>query len=153
MKRIVGLLLAIVCIFSLCSCSLSKEPISSDDFTVYFEGKDFYVEDITSQYDNEVFNAVIIAMSTKNDYQIEFYDLTSDAYAKNLFSNNKSSIDEELQGNTMANSAEIGNVSKYSKNNSSVYGIISRVGNTVVYSEGPTENMEDVKTVLKDLGF
>ena len=53
----------------------------------------------------------------------------------------------------MTNSAEIGNASKYSKNNDSVYCIISRIADTVIYSDGSVDNIEIVKTELKDLGY
>ena len=153
MKRIISLLFVIVCMLSLCACSFSKDPISSEDFISYFEGKGYQVEDITSQFDSEMVDSDVIVMNTENDYQIEFYDLTSDVYAKNLFANNKNDINAEIQGNTLTNSAEIGNASKYSKNNDSVYGIISRIADTVIYSDGSVDNIEIVKTELKDLGY
>ena len=53
----------------------------------------------------------------------------------------------------LTNSSDIGNVSKYSKNNDVVYGIISRIGDIVIYSDGSADNIEIVKTELKDLGY
>ena len=53
----------------LCSCGMSKYPISSDDFISYFENTDYYVEDITSQYEgDERVNHVVIAMNINNDF-------------------------------------------------------------------------------------
>ena len=48
---------------------MSKYPISSDDFISYFENTDYYVEDITSQYEgDERVNHVVIAMNINNDF-------------------------------------------------------------------------------------
>ena len=81
----------------LCSCGMSKYPISSDNFISYFENTDYYVEDITSQYEGyERVNHAVIAMNINNDFQIEFFDLTSDSYAEICFNTNKEIIENQI---------------------------------------------------------
>lgn len=42
---------------------------------------------------------------------------------------------------------------RYPRKNNSLYSIVSRVGNTVAYSEGTVNDMEEIGKIFEDLGF
>ena len=47
----------------------------------------------------------------------------------------------------------IGNIDRYPRKNNSLYSIVSRVGNTVAYSKGTVNDMEEIGKIFEDLGF
>lgn len=148
-------LLVLFLIGVLCSCGTPKEPKTVDEFIAFFDNGDlnFHVEDITNQYTEDYVDNVILAVNLEHEYQIEFFDLSEDSVAKNVFNVNKENINNTITENSGEVSYSVNNVERFSKKDSSVYYTVARIGDTVIYSSSPAEYTEELNSIIKDLGY
>lgn len=133
---------------------LTKEKVSItvEEFKDIFKEKGYIVEDVKKQMEqySYVEKAYIAA---KDDHQIEFYVLSNDEYAIGFYNTNKS-IFENSKGNTSAASTiGINNYSKYSLTTNNKYKCVSRVDNTVLYVDVNTDVKNEVKDIIKEIGY
>lgn len=146
-KRLLSIISSTVMILSLCACS-SKEPITTDTFKAYFDGNDKYIVDTVS-LEEEGFESYTFAMSA--DYTIDFYVLDDDGYGAKAYAAMEDEIEDQNPiSHTMVN---MGKTSKYSGNTSDTYYVVSRIGNTLIYSEAPIEFKDEIKGILDFWGY
>lgn len=155
LKRIIKGVLLFTFIILLTGC-FSKKALSSDDFKTKMEEKGFTVQDATYQLSSYSYiNKVYLAISSNSTYQIEFYDLATEDDAINFFNNNKS-LFEKSKSNDSGDSEtnlNLKNYTKYVLISGGRYKVVSRINNTVIYLNVEETNKDEVKQILKDLGY
>ena len=151
----VGMLaLAGIGMCSLLSGCQSKQALTAEDFKSKMEEKGYDLQDCTDQFEGYDFvEQVYVALDDEGSYQIEFYDLSDDAHARDFFSNNVQ-IFKESKSNMSANTnVSLGNYEKYTQTDSDQFSMISRIDDTVIYVVEEKENKEAVEAVVKELGY
>lgn len=139
----------------LCSCSVNKVAKTSEEFTDFFtsENLNYYIENITNQFENDDIQSVIIAANLEKEYQIEFLEFNTVEKAIQVYEETKEKIDELVTNSNGSKGINYENANRYSKKNENIYSIVSRIDNTIVYSKCSIDDMQEIGNIVKDLGY
>ena len=149
-----GIIFAVICILTLFITTgcFSKTAITTSDFKSKMEAKGFITLDVKQQFSQ--YDYVKEATVAKNDnYQIEFYVLTTTERAEYMFNTNKKIFEGSKASGSLETKAKVGNYETYSLTSSGYYMYISRVDNTFIYLKVNESNKDDVTKVIKELGY
>ena len=144
------LILVLALLFSSCSLFKPKTMLTAEEFKTLMEGAGYTVEDVTAQYDEGSADTVLIAYN--EDYQIEFYALSTTDQAEEAFRVNKQTFEDTpgVKSNTELNGS---NFNYFAATTSDSYLVVSRVENTFIYVEEAAEFKDDIKEALNLLGY
>lgn len=133
----------------------NKEPITANSFENIMKEKDYEVYDVKESlfYGVDAVEKALVAVKGNQKYQIEFYKIDSEEYAMYMYNLNKTKFEAFKTGNSMETSVDIGNVSKYTLTTDSKFKVISRVADTAIYLDVDKEYKDEVKALLKELGY
>ncbi len=148
-KMLAVALMTIMCI-GLTACS-NRTPVSVSDFNEIMEEKGFEIVDATGQVAPESITAISIAVN--EDYQIELYEMVSDATATAVFAENKDIFEDYAIGSATTISKNIMNYAYYSVTSSGTYYALSKIGNTMIYVVADAEYKDEISEILKELGY
>lgn len=141
----------LVFVFALTGCS-KKEPISVDTFKSIMTDEGYQIVDATDQYKEDFVENVSIAV--KDDkYQIEFYDLNSESKAKTAYEANIEKFKELKGSSSMETNVTLGNYSTYKLTTDGKYCVVSRIGDTFIYIDVPSDYKTEVNDALEKLGY
>jgi len=149
MKKIF-LLGLIIIMFS--SCALNKTPTNPEDFSRVLSELGYKITNITDEYKGGA-NVVLLAVDPEEKQHIEFYEFTTQAQAKNVFSNNNSNQRQVGSGSSSSASASGNNWAYISKSAGELYGFVSYIDNTLVFARAPVKQRKTVKDALKKIGY
>ena len=130
-----------------------KEPISSREFKDYFKtniGFDIYNIDLI----NYTYSYVIEAHNVDKKYSIYYFDCKNVVAAKYEFGKLVAEVNKFYGDNTVKNSKDIGNTSRYDIGDSETYSVVSRIGTTIIHtSTVPKSCQDEVKSYFDELGY
>ena len=151
-RKILILLLSVFMLFSLTGC-FKKSPLTTDSFITNSTSSNFTTQDVTSDFSNEpsIIKATL-ALNSKG-YQIEFYELSSDSAAKDMFITNKTNFQSLNSSKYTESEANVGNYNTYSLSTESEYMYLSRVDKTFLYLKVDISNKDEVKEFIDKLGY
>lgn len=152
MKRIIKIIIAFNLLLFLTACS-NKEKIDSAKFKDVMTSKGYNVVDVTEKTDSDAATSVLIAMSKDNTYQVEFFELVNEETAINTYNINKSNFLENKSSKYSQTEKDVKNYSKYTLTSSGKYMVVSRIENTLVYANVTDDKKDEIKSVLKELGY
>ena len=92
-------------------------------------------------------------IAQKDDYQIEFYKLSSEENAVNMYDTNKAKFETQKGNNATSTNANMKNYSTYSLNSNGKYKYISRIDDTFVYVDVDENNKEAIRDIIKEIGY
>lgn len=152
-KNIISLIICFIAVLTVTGCK-DKKSITADEFKNTMESNDYTVQEATDQFSEyDYVEKVYIALISDSSYQIEFYQLSDDDYATSFYNNNKSIFEESKSSKNSETSVSMANYSKYTLETNGKYKVISRINNTAIYLNVDAEYKEDVKSILKKLGY
>ena len=151
MKKIILFFISILLLLTITGCGINKKPITAEKFKSKMTQKGYQIYDISGEYAGKGAKAVLIAK--KDGYQIEFYVTENKDYAVGSYNLNEEKLEKTKGNNMVETQKSVGNVSKYTLKGNSRYKVVSRVGNTFIYVNVPGSKTEEVKGVLKELGY
>lgn len=135
--------------------NLNKEPMTVSEFKDIMEDKDFEIIDAIDQvddYDNNIKKAYI-ALEEDYAYQIEFYRLDEEEDAIYFYNTNKEIFENSKSSSSAETSVSMGNNSKYTLTSGDKYKVVSRIENTVIYLDVDEEYKDEIKEILKEIGY
>jgi len=150
MKKTNVLFLILSMVFVLTSCSLTKNPVKSQDFSSKLTNLGFTIIDVSEQYEGNITKSLIATDPTEN-YQIEFYEFTTHEITKGVFANNEDAFDHFGSG-TSASASGV-NWAYRAKSDGKSYGHISYIGTTFVWVIAPDEYRQPIRDAMKELGY
>ncbi len=151
MKKKIILILLII-IFLITGCT-TKESMHYDTFVKTMEARNFKIVDMTSIaiQSNKGVEYCYYATNYDERYTIEYYSFDSEMSAQAFYAQKQVEFTSTgAQASTELNS---GNYSKYAQTFKGKYGVVSRVSNTVVYLNVNSDYSQEVKELLKDIGY
>lgn len=153
-KKVLLVSIMFVSVLVLSGCT-DKKPITAEEFRTRMEGKSFILTDVTDQFSNAGFvNKAYVAQNSNREYQIEFYEVSTEKDSIKLYNNNKnifeSSLGNVVSGKLVLNSK---NVQKYRATSNGYSMFLTRKGNTMIYARVPVEYSKTVSNFIKDLGY
>lgn len=147
---IAGIIVGVVII----NKNLNKEPITVSEFKNIMEDKDFEIMDAKDQFeDYDYIEKVYLALEEDYEYQIEFYKLDEEDDAINFYNTNKRIFEDSKSSASAETSVSMGNNSKYTLATGDKYKVVSRIENTVIYLNVDEEYKDEVKDILKEIGY
>ena len=150
MKKLISILIGAVLIFAVIGCG-NKKAMTVEEFESKMEKNGYEVVDISSKYPSKKIKNVIIAK--KDNYQIEFYVVENVDVAVSSYNLNKEIFEKSKGNKNIETKTSIGNTSKYTLKANSMYKVISRVENTFIFINAPSDKSEEINTVLKELNY
>ena len=153
---IVGIILAVlvgIVLISFNALNKEKTPISASAFNTTMESKGYVVANTTSQftqYPNYVSESYA---AQKAGYQIEFYELTSEENAINMYNVNKEIFESQKTNISASTTASMNNYARYSLTTDVKYKYLSRIDNTLVYIDVDESYKDIVKDIMKEIGY
>lgn len=130
-----------------------KTPISADTFNTIMEGKGYVMTDTTIQFAQYGSLMTKSYAAQKNDYQIEFYELSTDENAISMYNTNKTKFESQKSNASASATASMNNYSTYSLTTNGKYKYLSRIDNTLVYIDVDESYKDIVKDIMKEIGY
>ena len=131
-----------------------RTSITSEEFKLIMENKEFFMIDATSQNtENEYIKKVYNAVESDNRYQIEFYEYTDSDIANKFYKNMYSKLESGKGKAYSRTNINLKNYSKYTLTAKGRYTILSRINNTIMYVSVSDEYKDDVKGIIEELGY
>ena len=151
-KRFLSItMVSIALLFLLTGCG-NKTVKTTEEFRQIAQAHDYTVADVSGQYaDYE--HIIEATVAKKDDYQIDFYVIDGVENATILFNNNKQIFENSKGSSSSKVTSNIGNYSSYALNSNGKYNYICRVENTLVYINVDEEYKDEVKAIIKELGY
>ena len=114
----------------------------------------YFVQDATSQFEEyDYVKEVYISAQKELEYQIEFYELNTEQDAISSYNINKSKFEAKKSSTSTYTEVALGNNSKYTLTSNGQYMVVSRIENTFIYVHVDEEYKDEVKKILKELGY
>ncbi|MCI8961511.1 MAG: hypothetical protein HFJ18_01110 [Clostridia bacterium] len=131
-----------------------QEITDAESFRNVMQEKGYIVMDAKNQFANySKIEKVYIATNESYSYQIEFYQISDDAYATSFYNNNKSKFEALKTENSVETNNDLENHSKYTLTTDDKYKAVSKVNNNIIYLDVKTEYKDTVQKILEELGF
>ena len=154
MKRGKYLLLGLILVMTILVTGCSKKAITAADFKTIMEERGYSIIDATSQFSGYGYvKSAYIALGTDEEFQIEFYEMSSVDKAVSFYNNNKAIFESSKSSAAVESTVNMGNHSKYTLTTNGSYKIVSRIENTVVYLDVAEDKKDIVKDILEALGY
>lgn len=145
----------VICLLVFCvaGCGNAKS-ITADDFKEKMEDKKYSVTDATYQFAGaDYIEKAYIALKSDSSYQIEFYQISNEEYAVSFYNNNKSIFENSKSSTSTYTETNLGNHAKYALESDGKYKVVSKIDNTVIYLNVDSKYKDEVKDILKKLGY
>ena len=156
MKKVKSAALIALClmlVFSFGGCA-KKEAVTSQVFGDTMTQNGYTIIDIKEHYnDVEFITEAYLAVDETESYKIEFYVLSDNDSAANMFEGNKQDYEENRGPSYVGNSYDIGNHSKYTLTADGTYVLISRIDNTLIFIKTSADYKDAVNTAVDALGY
>ncbi len=159
MKKFLKVLIVIIAVavlggfVMLKTLDVEKEAMTSEEFKAFMEDKGFQVIDATSQLEgqNPALEKVYIAM--KDDYQIEFFELSDVEITKQVYAGNVNTAKATAGSSRVTTNVDMNNYNKYSLQSDGQYTYISRIDSTMIFIRESETHKDTIKTLMKEIGY
>lgn len=147
-------------IASLSGCGLKKTAITAEEFSSKMEDEGYQMVDITNQYE-EVENA-LLAMNLDDGYKIEYYNFADEDSARTAYNQTANKFDKQYNVKMMSMNLTFnhsqslyftGQGKDADGNKLESYVHISRVDDTMILVVADNEYRDDIKAIIKELGY
>lgn len=153
---IIGVIVVIlVVVFFLIFSNLNKEktPMSASTFSSTMETKGYTLTEATSQFSQYGNYVTKVYVAQKTNYQIEFYEISTEENAISMYNYNKSKFEAQKTGTYTSTNVDLKNYSIFSLTVNGKYKYISRIDNTIIYVDADEVYKNDIKNTIKELGY
>lgn len=131
-----------------------KDPITVEEFKSTMQNKGYIIIDAKEQFDEyEYIKDAYIAMTDDGEYQIEFYKMSDKENATMFYKHNKSVFESSKSSSSAQTNNDMKNYSKYTLQSDNKYMVVSRIEDTVVYVKVDSKYKEQIKNLLKEIGY
>ena len=151
-KKILLLLLLIISLFTITGCG-KRTPLNSTDFVDLMEQNEYKTTNVKEQFNeySQIKNA-FIAQNSGMTYQIEYYELDTEEDAKSFYNGNRDRF-KNMEKIDKYKNIDLDNYQKYVQTTDTVYSLIARIDNTIIYANVKIEYKEEVKKIVEKLGY
>ena len=152
--RILAIVLVIAAISTLFAGCTPRTSIKAEDFKDKMAANGYLMTDATSQFSNyEFVQKVWIASDASYRYQIEFYQLENEDYAKEAFAVNKQNFEGVTGTVTGSTNISMGNYAKFTQIADGRYMVVTRIDNTMIYIDAEITYKAEIEEIMKDLDY
>lgn len=130
-----------------------KEYMSAKEFYDEMEDEGYVMVDITAQYAAYGIDEAYLAVKPNQEYQIEFYELSSVSKAESMFESNKDYFKERAGSKRVTSSYGFGNYDIYSLTSNGDFMYLCRIDNTLLYIDVDDSYKNEVKEIIDELDY
>lgn len=145
-------LICMLLLVSLTGCT-KKTVITTEHFKSIAQSHNYILTDATNQYASYGYIKEATIASIDSDSQVEFYVLDTEENAKYMFTLNKTKFESSKGSASTEKSFELGNHASYTLNSNDSYMYLSRIDNTLIYVNVPSESKDTVKSFVDELKY
>ena len=150
MKKKLLILLILILTLMTTGC-MTRDKLSPHDFKLILEKRGFVVSDKTLTQSNQKITSYYIATNSEKKYNVEHYEINNEMTAQGIYLKYKETM--ITTGAQVSTEVNLGNSEKYVDNYNGKYRVASRVANTIIWVDANIEYQEEIKTLLKELGY
>ena len=135
------------------SINKEKTSITADDFNTIMESNGYTMAETTNlfaEYGNFMTKSYA---AQKNDYQIEFYQLSSEEDAISMYNTNKEKFELQKADASATTSVSINNYARFSLTANGKYKYVSRIDNTLIYVDVAATYKKEIKDIMDKIGY
>ena len=153
-KKILLILICTMSLFLITGCG-KKEAITTKDFNKITEEAELIITDAKDQFQDKDYVKDASIASSVAGWQIEFYTFDSADSAKEMYSKNKSDFEAAKDNSKKSSYVEKNkdNYAEYTVTADGYYMHICRIDETVIYLKVQDKYQDEVKGILKNLGY
>lgn len=150
-------------IASLSGCGLKKTAITAEEFSSKMEDKGYQMVDVLYQIeDQEKFDNVLFAMNLDDGYKIEYYNFADEDSARTAYNQTANKFDKKYNVKMMSMNLTFNHSQSFyftgqgkdaDGNKLESYVHISRVDDTMILVVADKEYRDDIKAIIKELGY
>lgn len=130
-----------------------KESVSAKQFYDEMEDEGYVMVDITAQYAAYGIDEAYLAVKPNQEYQIEFYELSSISKAESMFESNKEYFKDRAGSKRVTSSYGFGNYDIYSLTSNGDFMYLCRIDNTLLYIDVEDTYKDEVKEIIDELDY
>ena len=151
---IIFLALTVGGIFLAFKIASSKTTLTQDQFISKLENKGFLANDDSEQFmQYDYITSVAVASPSDLSYQIQFFTFLDESYAQKFYETNKSTFSRLASSDSPSVRTSGTGFDKFTVTTSNEFMEVSRIQNTCIYLKVDKAYKDDVKNVLKSLGY
>lgn len=150
---VVSLLLVSAVVIVFLVLGKGKESITASEFYDEMNDEGLMVIDVTDQYASYGIDEAYIAVESNQEYQIEFYELSSVSKAENMFETNKEYFEDRAGSKRVTSSYGFGNYDIYSLTSNGDFMYLCRIDNTLLYIDVDDSYKDEVKEIIDELDY
>lgn len=130
-----------------------KVAIKPETFKDILEKNGYIIFETTSQFENFDDYITKSYAAQKDDIQIEFYELSSEENAVNMYNANKEKYVPRDKNTPRKSKYPTSNYSNYSTTIEGKYKYMARIDSTFVYIDVDESYQKDVNKIMKKIGY
>ena len=154
LKKIFVVFSLLLALFAVTGCSLfSKKAVTSSQFKTVAENNNLTIIDAKSQMSEYEFILEALIAKAADDWQIEFYVLSTNNEAKDMYDTNRKKFEDSKSGTVKEKFMTVREYSMYDLESGGYYMHLTKVDNTLLYVKVPSNYKENAKKIIKDLGY
>ncbi|MBE5954645.1 MAG: hypothetical protein E7257_10930 [Lachnospiraceae bacterium] len=146
------LLIAAVVVFFVV-VDMEKKSITAGEFYDEMEEEGYVMVDVTSQYASYGIDEAYLAVKPNQEYQIEFYELSSVSKAESMFESNKDYFKDRAGSKRVTSSYGFGNYDIYSLTSNGDFMYLCRIDNTLLYIDVDDSYKKEVQEIIDELDY
>ena len=150
-KKLFGLFLSFLCLFSLTGCQLiNRIPIEITDkqFAEAMNKYEFKIYDNTKKLNSDYVTKNLIAI--KNEKQVEFYQFKKEADCKKSYESTRNKIADKQQ---LVTETQNKNCTKTVVTTQEKYYTVARIGKVMVYCTSNIDTKDDIDAIVANFNF
>lgn len=148
------ILMLMVLVVLVSACDSKKEAIDDEEFRRIMTDEKFEIVNVEKQFEQYGYvDEAYVALEENNNYQIEFYELEDENYAKSFYENNKKIFQASETDSSIYTNVDLTESNKYTLTTDTEYKVLSRIDETVIYLNADKEYKKEVQSILKKLGY
>jgi hypothetical protein len=151
-RLLVFSLLVFILALSSCGIFAPRTALTADEFKSKMEEAGYIVTNAKDQFDAGMVDDVLLA-AKDGHYQIEFFIVPTVDQAKAAFSENKTGFEEIDESGASTLNGNGSNYAYYRKSTADGYYVVSRIENTFIYVDASSDFKDEIKGILKELGY
>ena len=151
-SALLALVILTTCLFA--ACGKERTPATAESFRSTLEAKGYTVQDATaSTQGGDTTNGVYIALNPESNLQVELYLMKSETGCASVYENNVANAKNAVSGTSSEAFVNLGSFQKFTQTDDSVFYIIARIGDTMLYCKTDKANADEAKAVFEELGY
>lgn len=158
-KLVIGIVIVVVLAVAAVAVTFvlwlnSKQPATAEEFTAVMAGHGLQVQELEPDWTEEAeYYRTVLESTDGETCQIVYYHMTDSQTARRLFTNARTMLEYEKRSFSSTVSVNMGRFGSYSQTSDGLYSCVSYIGDTVISVRAEEYRKDEMREILKELGY